>query len=88
MTTTQPPAERVERVRQLYRQAGVFEKASRLVDKHQQRAEAVAEQIEPAELRRLFRYLIDTVLERPEEEAVETDPAPPLAMIERIQIPS
>jgi geranylgeranyl pyrophosphate synthase len=84
----QPPAVRVERVQQLYRQAGVFEKASRLVDKHQQRAEAVAEQIEPAELRRLFRYLIDTVLERPEEEAVDTDPAQPLAMVERIQISS
>lgn len=83
-----PAAERMERVRQLYHEAGVFEKASRLVDKHQQRAEAVADQIEPAELRRLFRFLIDTVLERPADEAVETEPTPSLALVERIQIPS
>ncbi len=58
---------RVNRVRQLYREAGVFEMAHRLVDKHQQRAEAVADEIEPEALRRLFYYLIDTVLERPAE---------------------
>ena len=58
---------RVTRVRQLYEQADVFEKAHRLVDKHQQRAESIADEIEPEELRRLFYYLIDTVLERPSE---------------------
>jgi geranylgeranyl pyrophosphate synthase len=66
------PAEyRVGRVRQLYHEAGVFEKANRLVDKHQQRAEAVADEIQPEELRRLFYYLIDSVLER-------SDSDPPL----------
>ena len=58
---------RLERVRQLYTQADVFEKAHRLVDKHQQRAESIADSIEPDELRRLLYYLIDTVLERPAE---------------------
>jgi geranylgeranyl pyrophosphate synthase len=58
---------RIRRVRQLYEEADVFEKAHRLVDKHQQRAEAIADEIEPEELRRLFYYLIDTVLERPSE---------------------
>jgi len=58
---------RVNRVRQLYHEAGVFEKAHRLVDKHQERAEAVADELEPEELRRLMYYLIDTVLERGEE---------------------
>lgn len=53
------------RVRQLYTLAGVFDKASRLVDKYQQRAEALADEVEPDELRRLLYYLIDTVLERP-----------------------
>jgi geranylgeranyl pyrophosphate synthase len=62
-------ADRVERVRRLYQQADVFEKAHRLVDKHQQRAEAVADEIQPEPLRRLMYYLIDTVLERPQEEA-------------------
>lgn len=65
-----PTAALVSRVRQLYEQAGVFDKAARLVDKYQERAEAVADAIEPEELRRLFYYLVDTVLERP-------DAAPP-----------
>ncbi|MCA9162609.1 MAG: polyprenyl synthetase family protein [Planctomycetales bacterium] len=58
---------RVSRVRQLYQEANVFEQAHRLVDKHQQRAESVADSLENDELRRLFYYLIDSVLERPEE---------------------
>lgn len=56
------------RVRQLYQAAGVFDKASRLVEKYRQRAEAVADEIEPEELRRLLYYLIDTVLDRPTSE--------------------
>ena len=61
------PDVRIRRVGQLYREAGVFEKAHRLVDKHQQRAEAIADEIEPDDLRRLLYFLIDTVLERPAE---------------------
>jgi geranylgeranyl pyrophosphate synthase len=52
----------VARVRQLYHEGGVFEKASRLVDKYCQRAEAIADEIKPVELRELLYYLIDTVL--------------------------
>jgi geranylgeranyl pyrophosphate synthase len=52
----------VAQVRALYQAAGVFEKAGRLVDKYRQRAEAVADAIEPDELRQLLYYLIDTVL--------------------------
>jgi len=63
----QTPLERIERVRQLYLDAGVFDKALQLVDKHQQRAEKIADDIQPEDLRRLFYYLIDTVLERPGE---------------------
>lgn len=58
--------QRLARVRQLYHQADVFETAMRLVDKHQARAEQVADDIEPEALRRLFYFLVDTVLERPE----------------------
>ncbi len=58
--------QRLARVRQLYEKANVFETALRLVDKHQQRAEMVADEIEPDSLRRLFYFLVDTVLERPE----------------------
>ena len=58
-------------VRHLYKKANVFEKAHHLVDKYQERAEAVADEIEPEELRRLSYYLIDTVLARPTENPPE-----------------
>ena len=54
----------IARIRQLYREAGVFEKARRLVEKHQERAEAIAEELESEGLSRLFYYLIETVLDR------------------------
>jgi geranylgeranyl pyrophosphate synthase len=63
------PSARVNRIRRLYEAAGVFEQAHRLVDKHQDRAEQIADAVEPEELRRLLYYLIDTVLERPAEDA-------------------
>ena len=58
---------RVSRARHLFFEAGVFDKAYRLVDKHQQKAEEIADLIEPDELRRLFYYLVDTVLDRTTE---------------------
>lgn len=58
-------------VRRLYTKADVFEKAHRLVDKYQQRAEAVADDLPSDELRRLLYYVIDNVLERPAENAPE-----------------
>ena len=61
------PAERVEQVQRLYQEAGIFEKAHRLVDKYQERAERIADETQPESLRRLLYYLIDTVLERPAE---------------------
>jgi geranylgeranyl pyrophosphate synthase len=56
---------RFAQIRELYINAGVFEKACRLVEKYRRRAEEIADNVEPAELRRLFRYLIETVLEQP-----------------------
>ncbi|MGI9474966.1 MAG: polyprenyl synthetase family protein [Rubripirellula sp.] len=67
--------DRLRRVRQLYDQADVFETALKLVDKHQARAEQVADEIEVEELRRLLYFLVDTVLERPEM------PSPPVVAI-------
>ena len=58
--------ERLQQVRRLYEQAGVFETALKLVDKHQARAEKVADEVDVEELRRLLYFLVDTVLERPE----------------------
>ena len=60
-----PPTETlVARVSELYLAADVFQKAAQLVDKYQQRAEEIADKIEPENLRRLLYYLIDTVLYR------------------------
>ncbi len=52
------------RVRLLFQQAQVFDKAEKLVEKYRARAEAVADEVAPDELRQLFYYLVDTVLER------------------------
>lgn len=60
--------ETIHRIRHLYTAAGVFDKAAKLVDKYQERAEAIADEVQPEELRRLLYYLIDTVLERPSAE--------------------
>ncbi len=62
-----PPEQRLIRARHLYFEAGVFEKAYRLVDKHQQKAEEIADELKPDELRRLMYYLVDTVLDRTAE---------------------
>jgi len=67
----QPSATLLPCLQALYEQGNVFEKAGRLVDKYQQRAEQIAEDLEPVELRRLAFYIIDTVLDRPEQ----TEPA-------------
>ena len=64
--------ERIRQVRRLFDQADVFETAMKLVDKHQARAEQVADDLEIDGLRRLLYFLVDTVLERPEL------PAPPV----------
>lgn len=60
---------RVRRIRALYDRAGVFDKAEQLIEKYRARAEAVADDIQPDELRRLFYYLVDTVLEHATIEA-------------------
>lgn len=57
----------LRRVRHLYQEASVFEKAERLIDKHRQRAEEVADSVDPEEFRRLLYYLVDTVLDDTEE---------------------
>lgn len=54
----------LSRVRAIYQQAGVFEKAIRLVEKHRAKAEKIADDIEPEALRALLYYLIDSVLDQ------------------------
>ncbi|MEL7499324.1 MAG: polyprenyl synthetase family protein [Planctomycetota bacterium] len=65
--STVPAQQKVLRARHLYFEASVFEKAYKLVDKYQQKAEEIADEIQPSELRRLMYYLVDTVLDRTAE---------------------
>ena len=53
---------RAERLRTLYQKLGVFERAQTLVEKCRARAEALADEVQPEELRQLLYFLIDTVL--------------------------
>jgi geranylgeranyl pyrophosphate synthase len=64
----------VERVRRLFAGAGVFDKAEKLVEKYRARAEAVADEVEPTELRELLYYLVDSVLDRQPPPAPEPGP--------------
>jgi geranylgeranyl pyrophosphate synthase len=52
------------RVRRLFTQAQVFDKAEKLVEKYRARAEALADEVEPVELRELLYFLVDTILDR------------------------
>lgn len=54
--------ERVAVARELFTKSRVFEQAEKLIDKHRERAVEIASAIEPEPLKRLFHYLIDTVL--------------------------
>ena len=67
VNSDQPSTTLLPSLQALYEQGNVFEKADRLVDKYQQRAEQIAEDLEPVELRRLAFYIIDTVLDRPQQ---------------------
>jgi geranylgeranyl pyrophosphate synthase len=65
-------------VRQCFQRADVFDKAGKLIDKFRARAEAVADEVEPTELRELLYFLVDTVLDRQPPPDVE---APPLLQL-------
>jgi geranylgeranyl pyrophosphate synthase len=70
----------LERVRQLFSAAQVFVKAEKLVEKYRARAEAIADEIQPTELRELLYYLVDSVLDRQPPPSLE--PAvPPLIQL-------
>jgi geranylgeranyl pyrophosphate synthase len=52
----------LDRVRELYVRAGVFEMAAELVAKHRQRAHALVQSARPRPLSELLHYLTDTIL--------------------------
>ncbi len=78
-------SERVRRIERLYRQAKAFEQASRLIDKHQQRALEVVRDVAPEALQRLMIYLVDTVLERGAEPVAAVVP---LTQIQPLPVPN
>jgi geranylgeranyl pyrophosphate synthase len=61
---------RAGRLRRIFEACKVFETAQSLVDKSRARAEALADEVDNEELRKLLYFLVDTVL------APEDEPAP------------
>lgn len=70
----------LDRVRQIYNQRQVFDKAEKMVEKFRARAEALADEVNPSELRELLYYLVDTVLSR-DSHAGAPDLAVPLPLV-------
>lgn len=69
-----PPdrADALAAIRRYFERGNVFDKAEKLIEKSRARAEAVADETEPTELRELLYYLVDTVLDR--QPAAEPEP--------------
>jgi geranylgeranyl pyrophosphate synthase len=67
----------IDRVRRLYLKAQVFDKAGKLIEKYRARAEAIADDVEPTELRELLYYLVDSVLDRQ-----PPAPEPPVQLVQ------
>jgi geranylgeranyl pyrophosphate synthase len=53
---------RLARLRRLYDELGVFEKAERLIEKSRDRAELLADDVESDDIRQLLYFLVDTVM--------------------------
>ncbi len=80
---TESPAFRIGRLRRIFTQQNVFEKAESLVEKSRERAEALADAVEPLELRQLLYFLVDTILAPPETPApIDPDILIPLTVTE------
>jgi geranylgeranyl pyrophosphate synthase len=63
----------LDRVRAVFEATGVFDKAEQLIEKYKEKAEAVADEVEPDSLRELLYFLVDTVLDREPRQ----EPMPP-----------
>jgi len=63
---------RVAVSRDLFIKARVFEQAEKLIDRHRERALEIALAIEPEPLKRLFHYLVDTVLSEADIKGTQT----------------
>jgi hypothetical protein len=61
----------------------VFAKAEKLVEKSRAKAEALADETEPVELRELLYYLVDSVLDR---SGVPPADAAPAGVVQLVQL--
>jgi geranylgeranyl pyrophosphate synthase len=78
----QPELQVLERARFLYARYNVFDKAERMVEKFRAKAEALADEVKPVELRELLYYLVDSVLDRSRGvEAPTTEPVVSLPLV-------
>lgn len=68
------PGMRAGRLRRIFQETNVFDKAQALVDKSRARAEAIADDIEPEPLRQLLYFLVDTVLAPEDHEPTPESP--------------
>ena len=76
--------ERISVAKHLFEKARVFEQAEKLIDRHRERATEIALSIEPEPLKRLFHYLIDTVLS--EADIKKTLDHPPMVVTHSISM--
>ncbi len=67
------PLERLEQLKQIFEQLDIFSQAEQLVDKSRERAEMLADDVQPDSLRQFLYFLVDTVLAPEEETAAQTD---------------
>ena len=71
---------RLREARRLFERAGVFETAHTLIDRHQEKCEAIAESQDNDALGELYHYVIASVLERSEPAPVPTINVTTIAM--------
>ncbi len=62
LESTADDAERLEKLRRLFSELGAFAGAQQMVKTARARAQALADNVQPARLRSLFQFLLDTVL--------------------------
>jgi geranylgeranyl diphosphate synthase, type II len=78
----QTEVQALERARYLYSKYNVFDKAERMVEKFRAKAEALADEVTPVELRELLYYLVDSVLDRSRHvESPTTEPVVSLPLV-------
>ncbi|MEZ6059092.1 MAG: hypothetical protein R3C19_01895 [Planctomycetaceae bacterium] len=75
----EPEFDRVQRIRRVFEDCGVFSKAETLVERSRERAEALIEEVDDNRIRDLLRFFVETVLaeDTPPTAAEHLDPVEP-----------